>query len=739
MSNPEEVEQEKPENPGNPEAMDSPGQKPKLQAITRTVGGGSSKLKGAVEFLGEHPFVTGVLALLGIGGLVLSIISYGVDRDESKLTGEQLAQVENALASVTSELQNQRDYIRGAADAYLELKSQYDAIKATDEEIWQQALGKVAAAEGVPLAQIEAAITLFVASVGQNENASQFDKALAQFAMGEFAAAGDLALLAAEEAAQKRIAAEKLLEQMEATRKAAMAEEREAFTLAGQARFAQDLYLEAVDAFEKALAVNPSLRAEEPKEWAFLQLQFSDAASLCGTIVEGVAAQEWLQRSIRGYRQTLEVFSRETSPTAWVNIQHGLALVLRVQAERAMGDARIRLLEESMVAYRNVLDTYTREASPQDWALTLTNMSALLVDQAAQADGDAKADLLQQAVEANRQALEVRSREQNPRAWADCLNNLATTLHEQSRIAPTEERAGLLEEAVSCFRLTLEVRTRDGLPADWARTQRNLGVVLGDQGKIEGEGEELERLMGESIAASRASMEVFTRESFPQDWASAKRTLATGLTTLAFARSGEERASLLAEAVQAYRDSLEVHTKELWPHDWASIQNNIGSSLMVQSYETVGPEKLRLLEESAIAYRLSLEVYSPDFLPGKWRSGLRNLALTLNTQAKQTEGPERVRLHGEAADAYRQTLSVALQEAIPEEWASTQLSLARTLYAQAGSSEGEDLIRLLEETTSAIKAALAVWAEINSQEDSAPYQEWADGIDAEIASLRKGE
>lgn len=98
MTNPEEGAQEKPEQPGNP--------KPRLQAITHKVGGGTGKLKQAVEFLGQHPFVTGVLALLGVGGSVFSIISYGIDRDESRQTGEQLAQVEVALASVTSELQN---------------------------------------------------------------------------------------------------------------------------------------------------------------------------------------------------------------------------------------------------------------------------------------------------------------------------------------------------------------------------------------------------------------------------------------------------------------------------------------------------------------------------------------------------------------------------------------------------------------------------------------------------------
>lgn len=35
----------------------------------------SAKLKTATEFFGEHPFVTGVLALLGVVGLVFSIIA----------------------------------------------------------------------------------------------------------------------------------------------------------------------------------------------------------------------------------------------------------------------------------------------------------------------------------------------------------------------------------------------------------------------------------------------------------------------------------------------------------------------------------------------------------------------------------------------------------------------------------------------------------------------------------------
>lgn len=55
------------------------------------------KVKEAIEFFGKHPLVTGVLALFGIAGLVLSIVGYQKDRSDAQDTTDQIYGVEQKL------------------------------------------------------------------------------------------------------------------------------------------------------------------------------------------------------------------------------------------------------------------------------------------------------------------------------------------------------------------------------------------------------------------------------------------------------------------------------------------------------------------------------------------------------------------------------------------------------------------------------------------------------------------
>ncbi|MEO1495158.1 MAG: hypothetical protein AAFV19_23690 [Pseudomonadota bacterium] len=48
-------------------------------------------LKTSIEFCGKHPFATGIIAILGIAGLVLSIVGFSLDRQDAADTTEQIA------------------------------------------------------------------------------------------------------------------------------------------------------------------------------------------------------------------------------------------------------------------------------------------------------------------------------------------------------------------------------------------------------------------------------------------------------------------------------------------------------------------------------------------------------------------------------------------------------------------------------------------------------------------------
>ncbi len=51
-------------------------------------------LRTALETVGTHPLATGTLAVLGVIGFILSVLSFGVDRKESRVNDDQLLKID---------------------------------------------------------------------------------------------------------------------------------------------------------------------------------------------------------------------------------------------------------------------------------------------------------------------------------------------------------------------------------------------------------------------------------------------------------------------------------------------------------------------------------------------------------------------------------------------------------------------------------------------------------------------
>ncbi len=60
--------------------------------------------KKAIEFCGKHPFATGLLAILGIIGFMISIKGYSVDRDEAASTTKQVESVSNQIKTLDEKI-----------------------------------------------------------------------------------------------------------------------------------------------------------------------------------------------------------------------------------------------------------------------------------------------------------------------------------------------------------------------------------------------------------------------------------------------------------------------------------------------------------------------------------------------------------------------------------------------------------------------------------------------------------
>jgi len=62
-------------------------------------------LKKGVEFCGKHPFATGLFAILGIIGLIISLKGYNRDRQEAEATTNQVDSVARQIQNIDTKLE----------------------------------------------------------------------------------------------------------------------------------------------------------------------------------------------------------------------------------------------------------------------------------------------------------------------------------------------------------------------------------------------------------------------------------------------------------------------------------------------------------------------------------------------------------------------------------------------------------------------------------------------------------
>jgi tetratricopeptide (TPR) repeat protein len=216
--------------------------------------------------------------------------------------------------------------------------------------------------------------------------------------------------------------------------------------------------------------------------------------------------------------------------------------------------------------------------------------------------------------------------------------------------------------------------------------------------------------LGESVAAFRQALQVYTREHLPQDWAMTQNNLGAALSLLGDRTGGAEGAKLLAEAVAAYRQALLVRTHEHLPQQWAMTQNNLGNALSSQGDRTGGAEGAKLLAESAAAYRQALQVYTRDHLPQQWATTQNNLGTALSSQGERTGKAEGAKLLGEAVAAFRLALLVRTREHLPQDWASTQNNVGNALETLGRRCRGKEREGYLSEAVAAYSQALTVFS-----------------------------
>jgi CHAT domain-containing protein/TPR repeat protein len=221
---------------------------------------------------------------------------------------------------------------------------------------------------------------------------------------------------------------------------------------------------------------------------------------------------------------------------------------------------------------------------------------------------------------------------------------------------PMGRRAWNLEIGIACYSAASEVYTREDYPERWATVQNNLALTYSE--RIKGV---RAKNIEEAIACYREASEVYTREDYPEQWALTQNNLGT-----AYGDREGVRAKNIEDAITCYREALKVRTPENYPEDWAATQNNLGNAYS----DRIEGVTAKNIEDAIACFRLALDVYTCEDYPEQW-------ALTQNNLGTAYGDREGVRAKNieDAIACFREALKVRTPENYPEQWAATQNNL----------------------------------------------------------------
>jgi CHAT domain-containing protein len=244
---------------------------------------------------------------------------------------------------------------------------------------------------------------------------------------------------------------------------------------------------------------------------------------------------------------------------------------------------------------------------------------------------------------------------------------------------PLGHRILNLELGIAAYQMALQIYTRETFLEQWAAMQNNLANAY--YFRIGGErADNLEQ----AIEASQLALQVRTRETFPEKWATTQNNLANAYRS----RIRGERADNIEQAIKSYQLALQVRTREAFPEQWAMIQNNLASAY----YSRIRGERADNLEGAIEAYQLALQVRTREAFPEQWATTQNNLASAYYSRVRggRADNIE------QALTAYQSALQVYTYEAFPEQWAMIQNNLANAYCDRIGGERADNIEQAIE-------------------------------------------
>ncbi|MFB8791618.1 MAG: CHAT domain-containing protein [Potamolinea sp.] len=237
---------------------------------------------------------------------------------------------------------------------------------------------------------------------------------------------------------------------------------------------------------------------------------------------------------------------------------------------------------------------------------------------------------------------------------AGYLGNFSNRMQE----FPLGNRANNLEIAIAGYGIALTVFTRERFPQDWATTQNNLGAAYSNRIR----GEKAENLEA-AIACYLEALKECTRERFPQAWATTQNNLGAAYSN----RIRGEKAENLEAAIACYLEALKERTRERFPQDWATTQNNLGAAYS----NRIRGEKAENLEAAIACYLEALKEYTRERFPQDWAMTQNNLG---NAYSDRIRGEKAENLEAAIA-CYLEALKERTRERFPQNHTETLFNL----------------------------------------------------------------
>ncbi|MBD0345403.1 MAG: tetratricopeptide repeat protein, partial [Coleofasciculus sp. Co-bin14] len=227
---------------------------------------------------------------------------------------------------------------------------------------------------------------------------------------------------------------------------------------------------------------------------------------------------------------------------------------------------------------------------------------------------------------------------------------------------PLGNRSINLEIAITGYEKTLQVYTREAFPNEWAEIQLSLAETYSKRLC----GEQAENLE-QTLAYLQRALQVITREAFPERWAGIQFVIAD----IYKKRIRGERAENIEQAIACMEKALKVYIRDAFPERWAIILLSLADAY----HARIRGEKLENQKQMIACLEGALQVYIREASPELW-------AQLQNFLASVYQG----HLRGEQSDNLEQVLAciqnvlqVINREASPELWAQIQALLAQAL------------------------------------------------------------